>query len=313
MSPSLSDRPGLIVILGVTASGKTSLAIQLAHTLALPILSADSRQVYRGMDIGTAKPSLTQRSQVPHYLIDLVDLDYHFSLADYQKAAQQLIQSFHAQGITPILVGGTGMYIKAILHGMNIPKVAAQPELRQQLQSLGQNYCHQLLTQVDPSINIHPHDQVRTLRALEVFFVTGSASSTLQQEQPPDYPILQIGLITPPNHRDLISDRVQQMLAQGWLAEIQTLQQLYGKEHHLLKTLGYGEMAAYLDHQITLEQAQEATIIHTLQFAKRQRTWFRNTSSQKFRIHWRDRQVSISDLLDLIHNRENWQVHTHND
>ncbi|MDX1978315.1 MAG: tRNA (adenosine(37)-N6)-dimethylallyltransferase MiaA [Pseudanabaenaceae cyanobacterium bins.68] len=310
MSSSLS--PGLIVLLGVTASGKTNLAVQLAQNLGLPILSADSRQVYRGMDIGTAKPSLAERSQVAHYLIDLVDLNSSFSLAEYQMAAQNLIQQFHTQGITPMLVGGTGMYIKAILHGMKIPQVAAQPELRRQLESLGQRHCHQLLTQVDPATNIHQHDQVRTIRALEIFLVTGTPPSALQQEHPPDYPILQIGLETPTNHRDLISDRLVQMLKQGWLSEIQALQQQYGADHPLLKTLGYGEMSAYLANQISLGQAQQATITHTLQFAKRQRTWFRNTGSQRYQIHWCDRTVSISSLLDLIHNRENWQVHPHN-
>jgi len=310
------ELPGLIVILGATATGKTGLAISLAKQLGLPIICADSRQVYRGMDIGTAKPSLEERAGIDHYLIDLVDLDQAFSLAEYQIEAQNLIDHFHQQNISPLLVGGTGMYIKSIIHGMRIPRVSAQPQLRSQLQQLGQSHCHQLLRQVDPDSLIHPNDQVRTLRALEVFYVTGKPLSQLQSEMPPKYPILQIGLETPPNHRQLVSDRLEQMLDRGWLQEIETLQNQYGKDHTLLKTLGYGEMSDYLSDRTSFNEAKTKTITHTMQFAKQQRTWFRNTGSQRYKIHWQDcrsdrSSLEVETLLDLIHNRENWQIHSH--
>lgn len=311
--------PGLIVILGVTASGKTGLAIDLAKKLDLPILCADSRQVYRGMDIGTAKPDLAERQGIPHHLIDLVDLDRVFSLADFQTLAQDLISSYHRQNITPLLVGGTGMYIKSVIHGMRIPRVAAQPELRSQLQDLGQVHCHQLLCQVEPETPIHANDRVRTLRALEVFTVTGKTLTQLQGEQPPSYPILQIGLETPENHRDLIGDRLETMLEKGWLTEIQTLQAEYGRDHPLLRTLGYGEMSDYSSGSTSLLTAKDLTITRTLQFAKQQRTWFRHTGSQRFKINWLSLENALGDrasldyLLNLIHDRENWQVHSHND
>jgi len=281
---------GLIVILGATATGKTNLAIALAKHLNAPILSADSRQVYRDFDIGTAKPTLTEREGVPHYLIDIVEPDQILTLADYQDQAQTLIAKFHAQGITPILVGGSGLYIKAITAGLQIPRVSPQPELRSQFEELGQQYCYQVLQQVDPvgATKIHANDQVRTLRSLEVFYVTGQPLSTLQYEQPPDYPIVQIGLdcIDLDAYRQLVSDRTEQMLTQGWLDEIRDLQKRYGVDLPLLKTLGYGEMCDYLANKTDLDTAKSLTVTHTCQFAKRQRTWFRGSGNGNLSIHW---------------------------
>jgi len=281
---------GLIVILGATATGKTSLAIALAKYLNSPILSADSRQVYHGFDIGTAKPTLEERQGVPHYLIDIIEPDQTLTLADYQEQAQTLIAKFHAEGVTPILVGGSGLYIKAITAGLKIPRVAPQPELRSQFQELGQNYCYQILQQVDPmgATKIHANDQIRTLRSLEVFYATGQPLSVQQYEQPPSYPIVQIGLdcVDLDAYRKLVSDRTEQMLANGWLDEINDLQKRYGADLPLLKTLGYGEMSDYLANKTDLETAKSLTVIHTCQFAKRQRTWFRGSGNGNLPINW---------------------------
>lgn len=284
------DSIGLIVILGATATGKTSLAIALAKHLNVPILSADSRQVYRHLDIGTAKPTIAERQGVPHYLIDIIEPDQTLTLADYQDQAQTLIAKFHAQGVTPILVGGSGLYIKAITAGLKIPRVAPQPELRSQFEELGQTYCYQILQQVDPvgATKIHANDQVRTWRSLEVFYVTGQPLSEQQYEQTPNYPIVQIGLECDDldAYRKLVSDRTEQMLENGWLDEIHDLQKRYGKDLPLLKTLGYGEMSDYLDNKTDLETAKSLTVIHTCQFAKRQRTWFRGSGNGILPIHW---------------------------
>ena len=281
---------GLIVILGATATGKTSLAIALAKYLKSPILSADSRQVYRHFDIGTAKPNLEERQEVPHYLIDIAEPDTTLTLADYQQQAQTLIAKFHAEGVTPILVGGSGLYIKSITAGLKIPRVPPQPELRSQLEELGQNYCYQVLQQIDPlgAKKIHANDQIRTLRSLEVFYVTGQPLSSQQGEQPPDYPIVQIGLDCEDldAYRKLVSDRTEQMLQDGWLDEIRDLQTRYGADLPLLKTLGYGEMSDYLANKIDLETAKLLTVTHTCQFAKRQRTWFRGSGNGDLPIHW---------------------------
>ena len=295
---------GLIVILGATATGKTSLAIALAKHLNSPILSADSRQVYRHFDIGTAKPNLEERQEVPHYLIDIAEPDTTLTLADYQQQAQTLIAKFHAEGVTPILVGGSGLYIKAITAGLKIPRVPPQPELRSQLEQLGQNYCYQVLQQVDPlgATKIHANDQIRTLRSLEVFYVTGQPLSSQQGEQPPDYPIVQIGLDCEDldAYRKLVSDRTEQMLQDGWLDEIRDLQTRYGKDLPLLRTLGYGEMSDYLANKTDLETAKSLTVTHTCQFAKRQRTWFRGSGNGDLPIHWLRSGSSWQEALNCL-------------
>jgi tRNA dimethylallyltransferase len=298
------DSIGLIVILGATATGKTSLAIALAKHLNAPILSADSRQVYRHFDIGTAKPNLEERQEVPHYLIDIAEPDATLTLADYQDQAQTLISKFHTEGITPILVGGSGLYIKAITAGLKIPRVAPQPELRSQFEELGQTYCYQILQQVDPvgATKIHANDQIRTLRSLEVFYVTGQPLSSQQGEQPPSYPIVQIGLDCDDLdvYRKLVSDRTEQMVENGWLDEIHDLQKRYGADLPLLRTLGYGEMSDYLAKKTDLETAKLLTVTHTCQFAKRQRTWFRGSGNGDLPIHWLRSGSSWEDAIALL-------------
>ncbi|MBD2342663.1 tRNA (adenosine(37)-N6)-dimethylallyltransferase MiaA [Anabaena subtropica] len=266
----------LIVICGATATGKSGLALNLAMRLGSVILSADSRQVYREFNIGTAKPTLAEQKAVPHYLIDICDPRETMTVADYQEQAQGLINSLP---ISPILlVGGTGLYIRSIVQGMKIPRVAPNYELRSQLESLGQVTLYGILQQVDPiaAQKIHPHDPVRTLRALEVFYVTGIPISEQQGENPPDYPILQIGLDCEVERLgERIQKRTEQMITDGLVREVEYLCQKYGADLPLLNTLGYQEIKQYLAGEISLEAAQELTVLHTRQFAKRQRTWFR--------------------------------------
>ncbi|MGK7892031.1 MAG: tRNA (adenosine(37)-N6)-dimethylallyltransferase MiaA [Leptolyngbyaceae cyanobacterium] len=276
----------LIVICGPTATGKSGLAMVLAQRLNTVILGADSRQVYREFNIGTAKPSLSDRAQVPHYLIDICDPTNTLTLADYQDQTQEWVSHFHDQGQIPLLVGGTGLYIKSMIRGLKIPRVAPQAELRSQLQALGQPHAYQLLQQVDAAAAtaIHANDQVRTLRALEVFYVTGRPITIQQGENPPPYPVIQIGL----DCHDMdaleqrIAQRTAQMLAMGFVAEVEQLCQTYGAELPLMQTLGYQEVGQFLAGDCSLEQARQLTVRHTRQFAKRQRTWFRADRS----IHW---------------------------
>jgi len=265
----------LIVICGATATGKSSLALHLAQRSGSVILSADSRQVYCEFDIGTAKPTITAQKLVPHYLIDISPPTETITVADYQVQAQGLIES---RGDTLFLVGGTGLYIRSIVQGMKIPRVAPQPELRSQLASLGQTQLYLMLQQVDPmsAQKIHPHDNFRTLRALEVYYVTGIPISQQQGENPPAYPILQIGLDSQGEKlSDRIHHRTEQMVQHGLVAEVEYLSQKYGRELLLLNTLGYQEVKQYLTGEISLDSAKELIKLHTRQFAKRQRTWFR--------------------------------------
>ncbi len=291
---------GLIVIGGPTATGKSGLAIALAQRLQTVILSADSRQVYREFDIGTAKPSLTDQQQVPHYLIDICDPQETLTVAEYQQQAQSLIQKFQTQqpSLVPVLVGGTGLYIRAIVRGLKIPRVPPQAELRSQLAALGQVQCYAFLQQVDPiaATKIHPNDQTRTLRALEVFYATGIPMTQQQGEYPPTYPILYLGLDCEGSGvEDALTQRIRQrtamMIEMGFVQEVESLCTKYGEELPLLNTLGYQEMRQYLAGERSLPEAQDLTVLHTRQFAKRQRTWFRAVPA----IAW-----FSSDTPDLV-------------
>ena len=271
----------LIVICGATASGKSGLALELAKHLESVLLSADSRQVYQEFNIGTAKPTLSSQKLVPHYLIDICAPTETMTVADYQEQAQTIIQSppLSITRDTPLLlVGGTGLYIRAIAKGMKIPRVARNAELRSQLESVNQHQLYKMLQQVDPiaTEKIHPNDQVRTIRALEVYYVTDSPISMQQGENPPSYPILHIGLdCDAVNITHRITTRTQHMIADGLVDEVKYLCDKYGSNLPLLNTLGYGEIKQYLAGDISLKQAEELIVTHTRQFAKRQRTWFR--------------------------------------
>ncbi|MFN6514423.1 MAG: tRNA (adenosine(37)-N6)-dimethylallyltransferase MiaA [Nostoc sp. CreGUA01] len=327
----------LIVICGATATGKSGLALALAMRLGSVILSADSRQVYREFDIGTAKPTVAEQKLVPHYLIDICDPTDTMTVADYQQQAQALInsppspkqedtgtrgqgdaanllQTLSASPCLPIfasssssspplfMVGGTGLYIRSIVQGMKIPRVAPQNELRSQLESLGQNQLYAMLQQVDPVAGqkIHANDSVRTLRALEVYYVTGIPISEQQGENPPNYPILQIGLDCDVEKLGArIQKRTEQMIANGLVAEVEYLCQKYGADLPLLNTLGYQEIKQYLAGDISLDEAKELTVLHTRQFAKRQRTWFRAYQQ----IEWFD--ADDPDLLEKVWRRIN--------
>ncbi|TAD80074.1 MAG: tRNA (adenosine(37)-N6)-dimethylallyltransferase MiaA [Oscillatoriales cyanobacterium] len=307
--------PRLITIVGPTAAGKSSLAIALAQYLQSVILGADSRQIYKHFTIGTAKPSLVDRAAAVHELIDICEPTENFTVSEFQAQAFNRIQYWHTQCTIPLLVGGTGLYIKSIVRGLKIPQVPAQTELRQQLFNLDRDYRYQLLQQVDPKSAgiIHPNDDTRITRALEVFYATGQGISTLQGELPPPYPVLQIGidcLDQAPinmkqsaqqqvqNHTDFkvrqaslsdrLSCRIQQrtssMFMNGFVDEVSSLLQTYGSELPLFQTLGYREVSDALQGKITIAEAERLTALHTRQFAKRQRTWFRADPT----IQWLD-------------------------
>lgn len=291
----------LIVICGATATGKSGLAIEIAQRLNSSIISADSRQVYREFDIATAKVSSAELALVPHYLISTYEPNHTLTVAEYQLQAQQLIETLHQQLTIPLLVGGTGLYIKSVVKGMKIPRVAPQPQLRSQLTRLGQSQCYQLLQQIDApaAAKIHANDPIRTIRALEVYYVTGRSISSQQGENPPRYPILQIGLDC--MDLDVLTERIQrrtqQMLELGWEAEVAYLGEKYGWDLPLLNTLGYAEMRQYLQGEISLVEAIDLTVLHTRQFAKRQRTWFRAIPE----IEWFDSDDKM--LLDRVWER----------
>jgi tRNA dimethylallyltransferase len=270
------DQPLVIVLLGPTASGKTELGIAIARALDLAVLSVDSRQLYREMDIGTAKPTAQQRSAVRHELLDLRRPDQPINLQEFRAEAEQAIAAEHRRRRIALLVGGSGLYLKAITQGMTPPAVPPQPQLRAQLDALGQTHCHALLQTADPAAaaRIMPRDAVRTQRALEVLYATGRPLSAQQGAAPPPWRVLELGL-NPPDLRQRIARRSEALFAEGLVAETRGLVERYGADCPLLDTIGYGEARAVLTGELSEAAAIALTTRRTQQFAKRQRTWFR--------------------------------------
>jgi len=273
---SHSDQPLVIVLLGPTASGKTALGIELAQALDLAVLSVDSRQLYQEMDIGTAKPTAAQRAAVRHELLDLRRPDQPINLQEFRAEAERAIAAEHARRGIALLVGGSGLYLKAITQGMTPPAVPPQPQLRAQLDALGQPLCHQLLRAADPAagVRIMANDAVRTQRALEVLYATGQPLSAQQGATPPPWRVLELGL-NPPDIKRRIALRTAGLYAEGLVEETRGLVARYGEDCPLLDTIGYGEAKAVLRGELQPGAATALTTQRTQHFAKRQRTWFR--------------------------------------
>ncbi len=298
LSKSKKDRAGLvIVLLGATASGKTALAIELAEQLKINVINVDSRQLYIGMDVGTAKPTKDQQNRVTHELLDLLPPNKQINLREFQsKANRKIEESLTKCGIS-FLVGGSGLYLKAITHGLIPPAVGAQEDLRAQLKKIGQSTCYQLLQKADPKAanKIEANDSIRTQRALEVLYATGKPISQQQRIAAPPWKILELGL-DPKNLRALIFERTKQIYANGLIEETKNLVQLYGADLPLLQTIGYGEALKVLNGEMCLQEAIEITNARTQKLAKRQRTWFRKQHSP----HWLESEEPLSEALSLI-------------
>lgn len=272
-------KPPLLVIVGPTAVGKTTLSIALAARFNGEIISADSRLLYQSMDIGTAKPTVEQRSTVPHHLIDLCRPDQTITLAQYQRLAYHTIDDIHQRRRLPLLVGGTGQYVKAVVEGWGIPEVAPQKQLRKALARLDGPQLARWLAALDPEAaeRIDPRNLRRAIRALEVTLVTGRPITELQRKKPPPYHIKTIGLHT--DRETLyqrIDQRVEAMMAAGLLAEVETLLAAgYKPTLPALSGLGYRQLIEYLTGKYTLEEAVQRIKFETHRFARQQYTWFR--------------------------------------
>jgi tRNA dimethylallyltransferase len=297
------------VIIGPTAVGKTDLSLEIARQLEAEIVGADSRQIYRCLDIGTAKPSPAQRQTVPHHLIDLLNPDEPLNAAHFARLAWNCIHTIEARGKRPLVVGGSGLYIRALTDGL-FAGPGANPHLRATLgaeaQSLGLQALHDRLAAVDPAAagRIHPHDRVRIIRALEIYTLTGKPISQWQgQWQNPIRPraFVLIGLTR--DREDLrrrIAARTEAMLQMGLEAEVRRVLALgFRPTLPILQSVGYGEMVAYLDGRWDLARAQELIARHTWRLAKRQMTWFRRVPG----IHWISlTRTSESAAVQMIQN-----------
>lgn len=292
--------------MGPTASGKTALSVQLAHALGGEIISVDSALVFKGMDIGTAKPTLEERGGIPHHLIDILDPSESFSTGQFRTRALALMDEISRRGKIPILVGGTMLYFNALLNGLAVlPEAdsAIRAKLDQDLKQLGKDVLHQRLAQIDPlaAARIHPNDPQRIQRALEVYEISGKPlSSFFNADQGEDLPYQKIKLIIAPPDRkilhDIIAQRFRNMLEQGFINEVKTLY-LRGdltEKMPSIRAVGYRQVWTYLQGKDDLETMTEKAIIATRQLAKRQFTWLRReTDAISF-------QTGQADLLQKV-------------
>lgn len=279
--------PPVIILLGPTAVGKTELSLRLCERFHGEVVGADSRQIYRGMDIGTAKPTAAEQARAPHHLIDICAPDEPFSLADYQRRAYATIAAIHGRGRIPFLVGGTALYIRAVIDGLRIPEAPPNPQLRAELETFlaeqGRAALFQRLQAVDPATaavidGLNPR---RVLRALEIFLTTGQSKVVLEGATPPPYRFLLLGLDRPrTNLYERIDRRVDAMIAQGLIAETQQLLAAgYRPPLPAITSLGYREMIAYLEEGLPLPQAIEKIKTETHRYVRHQYTWFRKMSN----------------------------------
>ncbi len=296
----------IITIVGPTATGKSALAIQLALALGGEIVSADSRQVYRYMDIGTAKPSLEDRAAIPHHLIDIIYPDENFTLATYQELAFQAIADIQHRGKLALLVGGSGLYVRAVTGGLSIPKVAPDPELRRRLEKRAEQEGYQVLyselQKLDPQAveKIDPRNVRRVIRALEVCITAGVPFSQLKRSSP-EVPALTIGLTTTVRE-DLykrIDSRVDDMIERGLVDEVKWLiDRGYSPDLPAMSGLGYKQIVSYLKGETSLEETVQRIKFETHRFARHQYAWFRPKDEH---IHWFDiREEPLESIRSLI-------------
>ncbi|MGW8225269.1 MAG: tRNA (adenosine(37)-N6)-dimethylallyltransferase MiaA [Anaerolineales bacterium] len=307
MSTKLTgDLPPLVVILGPTAVGKTGLAIQLARRMNGEIVSADSRLLYRGMDIGTAKPNLEQRRQVPHHLIDVADPDQIWSLTLFKQKAQEAIGDIQARNQLPFLVGGTGQYIRAIVEDWQIPEVKPDFQLREALKNwadeIGSDGLHTRLSILDPDSarRIDSRNLRRTIRALEVIFHSGKKFSAQQMKGNPIYQLVQIGLILPRKEIfDRIDLRIDQMFAEGLVSEVQSLlSKGYASDLASFSAIGYREIIDYLQGKTTLDDAIILIKRRTRLLVRRQANWFKQDDPD---IYWFDaKDLPMLEIESLL-------------
>jgi tRNA dimethylallyltransferase len=287
----------LLAIVGPTATGKSEVGVLLAESLGGEIVSADSMQVYRGMDVGTAKPTAEQRRRAAHHLIDIIAPDEPFSVADYQARADAALADIWARNRQPILVGGSGLYVRAVLEEMDFAQVPPDPELRNRLleeaRSKGTRALHEWLAEVDPAAaaRIHPNDQKRIIRALEVAEGGGAARArpeTVDRHRAERYNTRQFGLTL--DREELyqrVDARVDRMMGEGLVEEVKgLLERGYGEDLVSMKGLGYAQIADHIRGKTTLDEAVRRLKRDTRRFAKRQLTWFRADP----RVEWIDVQ-----------------------
>jgi tRNA dimethylallyltransferase len=303
---SALNGPNVLFLVGPTAVGKTAWSLELAARTGGEIISADSRQIYRYMDIGTAKPTLSERSAVPHHFIDICNPDDYYSAGDFGREARACLASLLEQGRAPIIVGGSGFYVRALVDGLFAPSVsdlAVKEKWRQAIRDRGQTEVFAYLQSVDPQTagRLHVNDTQRIVRALEVYELTGEPISHFRQgqEQAGDFTPLFIGL---DRSRSLLYERIERrvdaMLAEGLIDEVKSLQARgWGPHLNALRTVGYEEVFRFLNGELNLQQMTDLIKQNSRNYAKRQLTWFRKDQ----RIIWFDAlRQSVTEVLEIM-------------
>ena len=303
-------KPDAIFLMGPTASGKTALAIELRKHLPVEIISVDSALIYRGMDIGTAKPTAEELSQAPHRLIDILDPSLPYSAADFRRDALKVMSEITAQGKIPLLVGGTMLYFKALLEGLS-PLPSADASVRAQIEQIAQEHgwseVHRQLAEVDPvaAARIHPNDPQRLSRALEVYLISGQTLTEMTQTAGEELPYNVFQFAIEPQDRKILHERIEQrfhlMINAGFEKEVRALYQRGDLHVDLpaIRCVGYRQMWSYLDGEISHDEMIYRGICATRQLAKRQITWLRSWEN----VHWLDSeqpQQALDTVMQVV-------------
>lgn len=299
-------KPTVIVIGGPTASGKSNLAVELAKKINGEIISADSMQIYRDMNIGTAKITKTEMQGIPHYMLDIVSPEERYSVSAYKKKAEKAIEEILAKGKVPIIVGGTGLYIESLIYGIEFQEEEIDEEYRQKLNNIAETEglykLYQEAQKIDPKAmeKISPNDRKRILRVLEIYHKTGKTKTEQEAESRKgeikyNYKVFAINWNREELYRK-IEQRIDKMIEDGLIQEVQAIREKYNKFPTAMQGLGYKEVVEYLEHKITKEEMLEKLKKETRHYAKRQLTWFRKYKE----ITWLEGENDININLDTI-------------
>lgn len=279
----------VIAIVGATASGKTAYAVELAQKIDGEIISADSRYVYKGLDIGTAKPGIDERKGIPHCMIDIVEPDFNYSAGLYAKQAKECIKEILSRGKTPIVAGGTGLYIRVLLENYDLPNIEPDYKLRDELAKLSFDELYDILYKLDKESaeSVERNDKKKLIRYIEVVKLTGLPLSKARGKKDEDeFDIEWIGLNFPREELyERINKRVDLMIKEGLIDETKNLLNKYGRIPNIVDTIGYREIISYLDGETSLERAKELLKQNTRNYAKRQLTWFRKNENIKWNCY----------------------------
>lgn len=275
----------VIAVVGATASGKTSYAIELAKKINGEIISADSRLVYKGMNIGTAKPTIDEMQEIPHYMIDVVEPEYNYSVGLYVKEAKKHITDIISRGKVPIVVGGTGLYFRVLLENYDLPDVKPDYELRKELSSYSYEELLEMLTKLDEKAanSVEKNDKKKLIRYIEIIKLAGKPLDLVRGVKEKEFNVEWVGLNFP---REILYDRINKrvdlMIEQGLIDETKKLLQKHGRISNITDTIGYREVLSYLDGELSLDVAKDKLKQNTRNYAKRQLTWFRKNEQ----INW---------------------------